>query len=200
MASTPSDPAHRWSIAPRSLVFNWQEEATRFAPQLRVLDHTGIARVKNGEAFKDYDLILTTYGTMRNDITFLKDVRFDYVVLDEAQAVKNAASESAKAARLLKGDHRLALSGTPVQNHLGELWSLFEFLNPGMLGAAKAFQVSGAGGADRSTNPPACFLPAHCGRSFFVEPRRRWLRNCRNEPSRRSIANSTPNSGKCTTT
>ncbi|HWE04267.1 MAG TPA: DEAD/DEAH box helicase [Tepidisphaeraceae bacterium] len=135
-------------IAPRSLVFNWQEEASRFAPQLRVLDHTGIARVKNGEAFKDYDLILTTYGTMRNDITFLKDVKFDYVVLDEAQAVKNAASESAKAARLLRGDHRLALSGTPVQNHLGELWSLFEFLNPGMLGAAKAFQVSGAGGRE----------------------------------------------------
>ena len=132
-------------VAPRSLVFNWQEEATRFAPGLRVLDHTGIGRRRDPAIFKDYDLILTTYGTLRNDITFFKDVRFDYVVLDEAQAVKNASSESAKAARLLGGNHRLALSGTPVQNHLGELWSLFEFLNPGMLGTAKAFAASGAG-------------------------------------------------------
>ncbi|HZL38565.1 MAG TPA: SNF2-related protein [Tepidisphaeraceae bacterium] len=132
-------------VAPRSLVFNWREEALRFAPNLRVLDHTGIGRLKDAAGFANYDLILTTYGTMRNDIAFVKDVKFDYVVLDEAQAVKNANSESAKAARLLSGDHRLALSGTPVQNHLGELWSLFEFLNPGMLGAAKAFQTTGAG-------------------------------------------------------
>ena len=72
-------------------------------------------------------------------------MRFDYVILDEAQAIKNAASESAKAARLLQADHRLALSGTPVQNHLGELWSLFEFLNPGMLGSAAAFGGNGPG-------------------------------------------------------
>jgi SNF2 family DNA or RNA helicase len=121
-------------------VFNWKEEAARFSPQLRVLDHTGIGRARDAKPFDNYDLILTTYGTLRNDITFFKDIRFDYVVLDEAQAVKNSASESAKAARLLGGSHRLALSGTPVQNHLGELWSLFEFLNPGMLGSAKAFQ------------------------------------------------------------
>ena len=132
-------------VAPKSLVFNWQEEAARFAPQLRVLDHTGIGRAKSADTFEQFDLILTTYGTLRNDITFFKDIPFDYVVLDEAQAVKNASSESAKAARLLGGSHRLALSGTPVQNHLGELWSLFEFLNPGMLGAARAFATSGAG-------------------------------------------------------
>ncbi|HSU66704.1 MAG TPA: SNF2-related protein, partial [Tepidisphaeraceae bacterium] len=131
-------------VVPRSLIFNWQEEATKFAPQLRVLDHTGIGRAKSADVFGQYDLILTTYGTLRNDITFLKDVTFDYVILDEAQAIKNAASESAKAVRLLGGSHRLALSGTPVQNHLGELWSLFEFLNPGMLGTARAFQATGA--------------------------------------------------------
>ena len=68
---------------------------------------------------------------------------FDYAILDEAQAIKNANSESAKAARLLQADHRLALSGTPVENHLGELWSLFEFLNPGMLGTASVFQLGG---------------------------------------------------------
>jgi hypothetical protein len=152
-ASTTDRPGPTLVVAPRSLVFNWQEEAARFAPKLRVLDHTGIGRAKAADAFANYDLILTTYGTMRNDITFLRDVGFDYVVLDEAQAVKNANSESAKAARLLRGSHRLALSGTPVQNHLGELWSLFEFLNPGMLGAAKPFQTTGAGAkaVDEST-------------------------------------------------
>ena len=131
-------------VAPRSLIFNWKEEAAKFAPNLKVLDHTGIGRSKSAEPFGNYDLVLTTYGTLRNDAAFLKDVTFDYVVLDEAQAIKNASSESAKAARLLRGQHRLALSGTPVQNHLGELWSLFEFLNPGMLGTARAFQATGA--------------------------------------------------------
>jgi SNF2 family DNA or RNA helicase len=85
--------------------------------------------------------VLTTYGTLRSDIVFLKDYRFDYAILDEAQAIKNAQTESAKAVRLLQSDHRLALSGTPVQNHLGELWSLFEYLNPGMLGAAAVFDA-----------------------------------------------------------
>jgi len=76
----------------------------------------------------------------------MKDIPFDYVVLDEAQAIKNSQSESAKAVRILTADHRLALSGTPVQNHLGELWSLFEFLNPGLLGTSSAFKTISAGG------------------------------------------------------
>ena len=128
-------------VAPRSLIFNWKQEAARFTPQLRVLDHTGLAR--NGSDFAAYDMVLATYGTLRRDILRLKDTKFDYVVLDEAQAVKNADSESSKAVRLLQGRHRLALSGTPVQNHLGELWTLFEFLNPGMLGAANTFKLAG---------------------------------------------------------
>jgi SNF2 family DNA or RNA helicase len=89
-------------------------------------------------------VILTTYGTLRRDILSLKDLEFDYVILDEAQAIKNADTESSKAARLLRGRYRLGLSGTPVENHLGELWSLFEFLNPGMLGAASVFKVAGS--------------------------------------------------------
>jgi superfamily II DNA or RNA helicase len=132
-------------VVPRSLVFNWQQEAKRFTPELRVLDHASSDRLKTVEHFADYDAILTTYGTLRNDVALLKDMRFDYVILDEAQAIKNAVSESAKATRLLRADHRLALSGTPVQNHLGELWSLFEFLNPGMLGASRAFSAVAAG-------------------------------------------------------
>ncbi|MGD0389305.1 MAG: DEAD/DEAH box helicase [Tepidisphaeraceae bacterium] len=138
-------------VVPRSLVFNWQQEAAKFAPQLRVLDHATADRLRTVEHFQDFDVILTTYGTLRNDVTQWSDVRFDYAILDEAQSIKNAASESAKAARLLRADHRLALSGTPVQNHLGELWSLLEFLNPGMLGRSSAFSTMTAN-ADRAAS------------------------------------------------
>ena len=128
-------------VVPKSLVFNWKEEARHFTPQLRVLDHTGLARGNND--FAASDVILTTYGRLRRDILSLEDFEFDYVILDEAQAIKNADTESSKAVRLLRGRYRLAMSGTPVENHLGELWSLFEFLNPGMLGAASVFKVAG---------------------------------------------------------
>ncbi len=121
-------------VVPRSIVYNWQQEAARFAPKLRVLDHTGLRRTKDAVDFDGYDLVITTYGTLRRDAAFLAKVQFDYVILDEAQAIKNPKTASAKAARLLRGNHRLALSGTPIENHLGELLSLFEFLNPGMLG------------------------------------------------------------------
>jgi SNF2 family DNA or RNA helicase len=132
-------------VVPKSLIFNWKQEAVRFTPRLRILDHTGADRLPPGEHFHQYDVILTTYGTLRRDALGFKDFPFDYAILDEAQAIKNADSESAKAARLLKAGHRLAMSGTPVENHLGELWSLFEFLNPGMLGSASVFQLTGAG-------------------------------------------------------
>jgi hypothetical protein len=153
-------------VVPRSLVFNWIQEAARFTPQLRVLDHTGMGREKIAEHFDQYDLVVTTYGTLRNDILLFKDVAFDYCVLDEAQAIKNANSESAKAGRLLKGNHRLVLSGTPVQNHLGELWSLFEFLNPGMLGSASVFRL--AGGAGRNPEPEMRDLLARALRPFIL--------------------------------
>ena len=110
--------------------------------------------------------MLTTYGTLRRDAPSMKDVRFDYVILDEAQAIKNAATESAKAARLLRGDHRLALSGTPVQNHLGELWSLFEFLNPGMLGAASMFGADGSGA--KSLDADALAVVARALKPFIL--------------------------------
>ena len=125
-------------VAPRSLIFNWLEEARRFVPALRLCDHTGQGRDQDGD-FSGHDLVLTTYGTLRRDIERLREVPFEYAILDEAQAIKNPRSEAAKAARLLRAEHRLALSGTPIENHLGELWSLFEFLNPGMLGSAAVF-------------------------------------------------------------
>ncbi len=129
-------------VVPRSLLFNWQQEAARFTPQLRVLTHTGSERTKGSAHFEDYDLILTTYGTLRRDVVHFDEIEFDFVILDESQAIKNAGTETAKAVRLLKSRQRLALSGTPIENHLGELWSLFEFLNPGMLGSASVFQFS----------------------------------------------------------
>lgn len=136
-------------VLPRSLIYNWKQEAARFTPQLRVLDHSGASRGRPGESFDGFDLILTTYGTLRRDAAAFRDIRFDYAILDEAQAIKNADSESAKAARLLNADHRIAMSGTPIENHLGELWSLFEFLNPGMLGSLSMSPV----GARALRNP-----------------------------------------------
>ena len=130
-------------VVPKSLVWNWQQEAARFAPDLRLIAHVGPERAMDAQTLRQNlqkaDLLVTTYGLLRKDVAFLREFEMDYVILDEAQAIKNADSESAKAARLLRGRHKLALSGTPIENHLGELWSLFEFLNPGMLGTARAF-------------------------------------------------------------
>jgi SNF2 family DNA or RNA helicase len=121
-------------VVPRSLVFNWEQEAARFTPQMRLLVHRGADRARHAQALRDHDLVITTYGTLRRDVTMLRDLEFDYAVLDEAQSIKNAATESAKAARLIRARHRLAMSGTPIENRLQELWSLLDFLNPGMLG------------------------------------------------------------------
>ena len=138
-------------VVPRSLVYNWKQEAARFTPKLKILDHTVADRNKQAADFSAYNAVLATYGTIRKDAADFRTVEFDYVILDEAQAIKNPASESAKAARLLNGRRRLALSGTPVENHLGELWSLFEFLNPGMLGSAGAFKVGALRNPDEET-------------------------------------------------
>jgi len=151
-------------VAPRSLMFNWEQESARFTPELKVLQYSGIAR--STVQFDQYNLILTTYGTLVRDAPALSEIEFDYVVLDEAQAVKNASTASAKAVRLLKGKHRLALSGTPVENHLGELWSLFEFLNPGMLGEAKTLRL--AGGLAQNPGEDSRLLLAHALRPFIL--------------------------------
>lgn len=127
-------------IVPKSLIFNWQKESQTFTPNLRVLEYTGLERAKLRDDFGKADLILTTYGTLRRDVLLLRELDFEYIVLDEAQAIKNARSQVAKAVRLLRARHRLALSGTPIENHLGDLWSIFEFLNPGMLGRASLFK------------------------------------------------------------
>jgi SNF2-related domain/Helicase conserved C-terminal domain len=151
-------------VVPKSVMFNWREESKRFTPRLRVLEYHGTTR--DAKQIPLHDLVLTTYGTMLRDALALSKIEFDYVVLDEAQAVKNASTASSKAVRLLRGCHRLALSGTPVENHLGELWSLFEFLNPGMLGEAKLLQM--AGGMARNPSEEARKLLAHALRPFIL--------------------------------
>ena len=136
-------------VAPRSLIFNWLREAERFAPRLKIVDHTGTGRDVDPDWGTKCDVVLTTYGTLRRDIGALKEIEFDYVILDESQAIKNAVALTAKSVRLLKARNRLALSGTPIENHLGELWSLMEFLNPGLLGRSKGFgQLWGSTEAD----------------------------------------------------
>jgi len=132
-------------VVPRSLLFNWRQEAQRFTPDMRVLVHEGRDRSRDGAVFAEHDIVLVTYGTLRRDAPLLAETKFDYVILDEAQAIKNSSTETAKAARLLRAKHRLAMSGTPVENRITELWSLFEFLNPGMLGAARVFKALGTG-------------------------------------------------------
>jgi len=127
-------------VAPNSLVHNWQLETERFAPSLRTAMFTGTDRKKRLPDLEAFDMVLTTYGTLRKDIERLSRIPWDYAILDEAQAIKNSSSQTAKASRLLNARHRLALSGTPVENHLGELWSLLEFLNPGLLGTSSAFR------------------------------------------------------------
>lgn len=124
-------------VMPRSLLFNWRAEVRKFAPQIKT--HTHYGQNRNFEDAKAANLIFTTYATMRNDIEILKEEKFKYVVLDESQNIKNIQAQTTKAAMLLNAKHRLALSGTPIENNLGELYSLFRFLNPAMFGTLQRF-------------------------------------------------------------
>ncbi|MDP1563294.1 MAG: DEAD/DEAH box helicase [Pirellulaceae bacterium] len=128
-------------VVPKSLIFNWIDEASKFAPKLKVIDFTGLKRREFVDELPTADVILTTYGTLRIEITRLKEFDFDYAILDEAQAIKNPSTDAAKACYLLKADNRLAMTGTPIENHLGDLWSQFRFLNPGLLGQSQAFSA-----------------------------------------------------------
>lgn len=148
-------------VVPRSLIHNWLDEAAHFTPRLKLLNYTGLERAELLPQIGDHHALVTTYGTLRRDIDKLREVRFDYAILDEAQAVKNSAAQASKAVRLLQADHRLAMTGTPVENHLGELWSLFEFLNPGMLGASSLLQdlTRGPAAADGLAQLAAALRP-----------------------------------------
>jgi SNF2 family DNA or RNA helicase len=131
-------------VCPTSVLFNWKRELHKFAPQLEVITHHGTDRLKGAEVLKSFTkphkIILTTYGTVRNDIEFLETIPFTGVILDESQNIKNYRTQQTKSILALKSQYRIALSGTPIENRLAELWTLFEFLNPGLLGKRKEFQ------------------------------------------------------------
>ncbi len=127
-------------VVPASVVVNWQEESERFAPSLSVLDLTGPNRVERFEKLATADLCVTNYALLRRDVERLAEVDFRYVILDEAQNIKNPESQTARASKRLRADHRLALTGTPIENRLSELWSIFDFLTPGLLGSLPRFR------------------------------------------------------------
>jgi SNF2 family DNA or RNA helicase len=119
-------------IVPTSLIFNWQREIEKFAPSLKIYTLHGTSRTKKIELLEKHDIVLTTYGTMMSDVRFLKEFAFDYIVLDESQAIKNPASQRYKAARLLQSYNKLILSGTPIENNTFDLYAQFSFINPGL--------------------------------------------------------------------
>ena len=127
-------------VAPASLIFNWQAEAARIAPALKLLTLQGPRRANDIARMPQHDLVLTSYPLLWRDAMALQRQPWHMVILDEAQMVKNAGSRSATAARRLNARHRLCLTGTPMENHLGELWAQFHFLLPGYLGDARSFQ------------------------------------------------------------
>jgi SNF2 family DNA or RNA helicase len=128
-------------VAPTSLMGNWQAEAARFAPGLRVLLLHGKDRKESFDQVAGADIVLTTYALLGRDEDALRRHRYHLLILDEAQYIKNSRAKAAQVVRLLDARHRLCLTGTPVQNHLGELWSQFHFLMPGLLGNEKTFNA-----------------------------------------------------------
>ncbi|EFK35015.1 ATP-dependent helicase HepA [Chryseobacterium gleum] len=127
-------------VVPTSLLFNWQEEISRFAPSVKVLLHYGADRPKATAHISEYEVVLTTYGMLLSDIKFLKGFNFNYVFLDESQVIKNPNSERYKAARLLQSRNRIVLTGTPVENSTFDLYSQLSFACPGLLGSKQYFK------------------------------------------------------------
>lgn len=127
-------------VAPTSLLGNWAAEAQKFTPKLKVAIMSGPNRNKLYNQFDDYDLVITSYGIISRDFIDLNKKNIHLLVLDEAQAIKNRKTQVAQIIKRLSSNHRLCLSGTPIENHLGELWSIFDFLMPGFLGSEKQFQ------------------------------------------------------------
>jgi superfamily II DNA or RNA helicase len=135
-------------LAPTSLLFNWLDEAAKFCPELNVLVFHGFEREKNAAELKKYDLIITSYGTAAVDIEFLYGIRYHYLILDEAQAIKNPFSQKFKMVMLFEAYNRIALTGTPVENSSSDLYALMSFVNPGFFGTLKMFKDNLAGKGD----------------------------------------------------
>jgi non-specific serine/threonine protein kinase len=142
-------------VVPTSLIFNWINEARKFAPSLRFMSYTGTQRRQSKQHVDNIDVVLTTYGTLRRDIEIFANMEFHYAILDESQNIKNARSQTARAVRRLKSTYRLVLTGTPVENNLMELWSQFAFLQPGFLGTESEFREQFAIPIEKEQNSEA---------------------------------------------
>lgn len=127
-------------IVPASLIHNWENEIRSYTPALKVYPYKGIGRRKSNSYFGYYDIILSSYHTVRQDIDIMSEYRFHYIILDESQVIKNPGSAVYKAVSRLKGDHRIVLTGTPVENSLTDLWTQMNFVNPGLLGSLIYFK------------------------------------------------------------
>ncbi|MDB5202208.1 MAG: SNF2-related protein [Ferruginibacter sp.] len=127
-------------VCPTTLIYNWQNEVKKFTPTLTFHIHHGNARSRSAEELQKNNIIITTYGTLRSDIQMLLKINFDYVVLDESQAIKNPASKVTKAASLLNAKNRVCMSGTPLQNNTFDIFAQMNFLNPGLLGSMEFFR------------------------------------------------------------
>lgn len=127
-------------ICPTTLLYNWESEIKKFTPTLTYFIHHGGQRSKSAEDLTPYEIIITTYGTLRSDIVILQKIKFDYVILDESQAIKNPNSKVAKAATLLGSKHKICMSGTPLQNNTLDVFAQMNFLNPGLLGSMDFFR------------------------------------------------------------
>jgi hypothetical protein len=171
-------------VLPTSLVFNWQREAERFAPALKVLSLRGSSRAEAFAKIPEHDVCLTTYPLLWRDREQLAAHAYHSLILDEAQTVKNAASQAAQVVRTLQAEHRLCLTGTPLENHLGELWSQFDFLLPGFLGDSKDFTAAGAAPSRSAAtwcaarSSPAASPPSSCAAARSRSPP-----SCRPRPS-----------------
>ncbi len=127
-------------VCPTSLIYNWGNEIKKFTPELSFQIHHGGARIKKVEKWESADVVITTYGTLRSDIKLMMSLKFDYIILDESQAIKNPSSKVTKAASLLNAKNRLCMSGTPLQNNTFDIYAQMNFLNPGMLGSMDFFR------------------------------------------------------------
>lgn len=142
MLSAEKEAVHGTSllVMPTSLIYNWEMEAAKFAPSLRVLNYTGTQRNKEIKRFENYDIVLTSYGITRLDVDLLQSFYFNYIILDESQVIKNPSSNIAKAVRELKSRYKLVLTGTPLENTTMDLWSQISFINPGLVGTQSYFR------------------------------------------------------------
>jgi SNF2 family DNA or RNA helicase len=136
-------------ICPTTLLFNWENEINKFTPELSYIIHHGSTRTTHADSLKDYNVIISTYGTVRSDVEMFMKVDYDYVVLDESQTIKNPTSKVAKSVQLLSCKNRIALSGTPMQNNTFDIYSQMNFLNPGMLGNKEFFKQEFAKPVDK---------------------------------------------------